>query len=102
MATHALDGPYEGMSLPGHAPIEITFVIRGGPPVSVDRIESTLERVLCRAVTYHVHRRLGDLLCPTHHQRPRVIASGPSADHLTYTVEGCCPPLVDIATSRLR
>jgi hypothetical protein len=49
-----------------------------------------------------VHRRLGDLLCPTHCQRPRVIASGPSADHLTYAVEGCCSALVDIATDKLR
>jgi len=101
MATYAARGPYEGVPLPGHAPIDITFIIRGGRPTTVDGIESTLERVLCRAVTYHVHRRLGDLLCPTHHQRPRVIASGSSADHLTYTVEGCCQPLIDIATSKL-
>ena len=97
----AFQGPHGGASLPGHAPIEITFVIRGGPPTTVDRIESTLERVLCRAVTYHVHRRLGDLLCPTHHERPRVIATGPSADHLTYTVEGCCQALIDIASTKL-
>jgi len=99
---HAVQGPHGNVPLPGHAPIDITFIIRGGPVIHVDDIESTLERVLCRAVTYHVHRRLGDLLCPTHHQRPRVIASGPSADHLTYTVEGCCPALVDIATAKLR
>ena len=97
----AFQGSHGGAPLGGHAPIEITFVIRGGPPTSVDGIESTLERVLCRAVTYHVHRRLGDLLCPTHHERPRVIASGPSADHLTYTVEGCCKALTDIASSKL-
>ena len=99
---HAIEDANGDVPLPGYAPIEITFVIRGGAPTSVDGIEGTLERVLCRAVTYHVHRRLGDLLCPTHRQRPRVIASGPSADHLTYAVEGCCSALVDIATDKLR
>jgi hypothetical protein len=97
----AFQGSHGGVPLGGHALIQITFIIRGGSPTSVDGIESTLERVLCRAVTYHVHRRLGDLLCPTHHERPRVIAAGPSADHLTYTVEGCCQPLIDIASSKL-
>jgi hypothetical protein len=97
----AVQGSPGDAPFPGHPPIEITFIIRGGPPTTVDGIESTLERVLCRAVTYHVHRRLGDLLCPTHHQRPRVIASGPSADHLTYKVAGCCQALIDIATARL-
>src|SRR4029453_15793785 len=90
-----------GTPLGGHAPVEISFIIRGGVPTSVDGIESTLERVLCRAVTYHVHRRLGDLLCPTPHGRPRVIAPGPPPHPLTYTVKGCCQPLIDIASSKL-
>ena len=89
------------VSMPGPAPIEITFVIRGGPPTGIDGIVGTLERVLCRATTYRVQRRLGDIVCPTHNERPRVIASGPSADHLTFTVVGCCQALVETATAKL-
>jgi len=99
---HAVEDTNRERPMPGDPPIEITFVIRGGPPTNIDGIESTLERVLCRAATYRVQRRLGDLVCQDHQQRPRVIASGPSADHLNFSVAGCCQALVDAATAKLR
>ena len=89
------------VSMPLPSPVEITFVIRGGPPTAIDGIASTLERVLCRATTYRLQRRLGDVVCPAHNERPRVIASGPSADNLTFTVVGCCQVLVETATAKL-
>ncbi len=98
---HAVDRTSQYRYMPDHAPIEITIILRGGPPTRIDDIESPLERALCRAASYRVQRRLRDLRCANHHQRPRVTASGPSADYLTYSVEGCCPALIDTATARL-
>jgi hypothetical protein len=83
------------------APIEIVFIIRGDRLAGVDDIADAAERVLCRATAYRIRLALGRLVCPTHQQRPRVIASGPSADHLTFSVEGCCADLIDTALSRI-
>ena len=87
--------------MPDYTPIEVTIVLRDGPPTSIDGIESPLERVLCRAASYRVLRRLQDIRCAEHNQRPRLIASGPSADHLTFSVGGCCPAFVEIVSARL-
>src|SRR5262245_57265653 len=84
-----------------HDPIEITIILRGGPPTTIEGIESPLERVLCRAASYRVVRRLQDLRCVEHNRRPHLIAAGASADHLTFSVGGCCPGFVAIATARL-
>src|SRR5262249_16218078 len=84
-----------------HDPIEITVILRGGPPTTIDGIETPPGRVLCRAPRYRALRRLQDLRCVEHNRRPHLIASGPSADHLTFSVGGCCPGFVAIATTRL-
>ena len=83
------------------APIDIIFIIRGQRLAGVEEIEDPVDRVLCRAVAYRVRRALGRLVCPTHGQRPRVIASGPSADELTYAVDGCCRLLIDTALVKI-
>jgi hypothetical protein len=77
------------------APIDIIFIIRGQRLAGVEDIQDPVDRVLCRAIAYRVRRTLGRLVCPTHGQRPRVIASGPSADELTFSVDGCCQFLID-------
>lgn len=83
------------------APIDIIFIIRGQRLAGVEEIEDPVDRVLCRAVAYRVRRALGRLVCATHGQRPRVIASGPSADELTYAVDGCCQLLTDTALVKI-
>jgi len=97
-----VEGESREVSMPDLPNVEITFVIRGARPTTIDGVEGTLERVLCRAVTYRVRRTLGSLVCPEHHERPRVVAVGPSADHLTFSVAGCCQALVELATARLQ
>ena len=79
------------------APIDIIFVLRGERLAGVEDIEDPVDRVLCRAIAYRVRRTLGRLVCPTHGHRPRVIASGPSADELTFSADGCCQFLIDTA-----
>jgi hypothetical protein len=98
---HAVEGASRETPMPEHQSVEITFIIRGGPPTTIDGIEGALERVLCRAVTYRVQRRLGLLVCAKHQERPRVVASGPSADHLSFSVAGCCQAFVELATAKL-
>ena len=83
------------------SPIDINFIIRGERLAGVEDIEDPVDRVLCRAIVYRVRRTLGRLVCPTHGHRPRVIASGPSADELTFSVDGCCQFLVDTALVKI-
>ena len=83
------------------APIDIIFIIRGRRLAGVDDIEDPADRVLCRATAYRVRRTLGRLVCPTHGQRPRVIASGASADELIFSVDGCCQFLIDTALVKI-
>jgi len=87
------------MTIP--APIDIIFIIRGRRLAGVEDIADPGDRVLCRAIAYRVRRTLGRLVCPTHGRRPRVIASGPSADELTFSVDGCCRFLIDNALVKI-
>jgi hypothetical protein len=82
-------------------PFDITFVI-GGRSTAIEAIGDAMDRVLCRAASHRTERRLRDVLCPSHQQRPRIIASGASAERLTFSVEGCCQPLIDTATAALQ
>jgi hypothetical protein len=83
------------------APIDIIFIIRGERLAGVEDIEDPVDRVLCRAIAYRVRRTLGRLVCPTHGQRPRAIASGPSADELTFSTDGCRQFLIDTALVKI-
>jgi hypothetical protein len=83
------------------APIDIVFILRGERLSGVEDIEDPVERVFCRAAVYRIRIALGRLVCPTHRERPRVIASGPSAEQLSFSVEGCCQSLIDLALRRI-
>jgi len=83
------------------APIDIIFIIRGERLAGVEDIDEPADRVMCRAIAYRVRRTLGRLVCPTHGHRPRVVASGPSADELTFSVDGCCQFLIDTALVKI-
>jgi DNA-binding response OmpR family regulator len=82
--------------------VEITFVIGGGQAVTVEEIENGVDRAMCRALQRRVERRLAGVRCLEHGQRPRLIASGPDADRLTLSAEGCCGQLIDATLARVR
>lgn len=81
-------------------PIDVTFFI-GGRRTALEAIENAVDKVMCRAASNRVQRRLGHVVCPEHQQPPRVTLSGPSADQLSPSVEGCCQALTNAATQAL-
>ena len=81
-------------------PIDITLII-AGRRVPIDSVQNGVDRAMCRAASNHARRRLGAMRCPEHQQPPRITLSGPSADQLSFTVEGCCPTLIEAATRAL-
>lgn len=83
------------------ATINITFIIGDHRLGSLEEIKNPVDRIMCRAVSNGVQRKLGHSLCHEHQAAPRVIASGPSADRLRLSVEGCCQALVHAATAAL-
>jgi len=81
--------------------VTTTFIIRGCL-TAIDAIKDPLDRVMCRAVSRRVERQLRHLRCAQHQQQvANVIAFGPSADELSFAVEGCCQPLIHAASAAL-
>jgi hypothetical protein len=87
------------------AMVSVTFVLDGHEAIVTDgagpRPPRAVDRVMLLAARKHIQRRLSDLLCERHGESPHVIASGPSADRLQFSVEGCCDTLVEMATRAL-
>ena len=84
--------------------VRVTFLV-DGREISTDDLDhrpaDPVERVMLLAARKHIQRRLGDLACPRHGRPPRIIATGPSPDRLTFSVEGCCQRLKDRAARAL-
>jgi len=82
--------------------VHLTFILDGGEGIAAEDLRERpvdpVEKVMLLAARNHIRRRLDNLSCPRHGESPRVVASGPSADRLTVSVEGCCPELADEAT----
>ena len=85
--------------------IRVTFVLDGRETIVTEdagqRSPNPVDRVMLLVARNHIQRRLGDLSCPRHGEPPRVVVTGPSADQLQFSVEGCCDTLVETATSAL-
>jgi hypothetical protein len=84
--------------------VHLTFMLAGTEIMAEDlshRPFGPVEMVMLRVARNHVRRRLGALSCLEHGEPPRVIASGPSAEQLTLSVEGCCQKLVREAEKAL-
>lgn len=85
--------------------VDLTFILDGGERVSAEDLRERpfdpVEKVILLVARNHIRRRLDNLSCPRHGQSPRVIASGPSAERLTLSVEGCCGDLITDATRAL-
>ena len=86
--------------------LRVTFVLDGQETMVTDdtrqRPPRAVDRVMLLAARKHIQRRLGDLQCARHGEFPHVIASGPSAERLQFSVEGCCDTLVEMATRALK
>ena len=81
--------------------VHLTFILDGGERIAAEDLREgpldPVEKVMLLAARNHIRRRLDNLSCARHGESPRVVASGPSADRLTVSVEGCCPELADEA-----
>jgi hypothetical protein len=80
--------------------VQLTFALEGGGTIRADDLGEALsldpvEKAMLLALRNHVRRRLDNLSCPAHGQYPFVVASGTSADRLTFRVEGCCEQFVN-------
>jgi hypothetical protein len=83
--------------------VQLTFMLGDQDRISADELSERnppdpVERIMLLAIRNRIRRRLGRVFCLRHGESPRVIASGPSADQLTFSVQGCCRDLVDDAT----
>jgi hypothetical protein len=85
--------------------VRVTFLLDGHETVSVEDLQrcqtDSVEKIMLRVARNHIRRRLDGVSCPWHGQFPHILASGPSADRLTYSVEGCCENFVERATRAL-
>ena len=85
--------------------VHLTFILDGSERISAEDLREhpfdPVEKVMLLVASKHIRRRLDNLSCPRHGQSPRVVASGPSAERLTVSVEGCCRELEDDATKAL-
>jgi hypothetical protein len=85
--------------------VHVTFFLDGRETIVTDHAGQhpphSVDRVMLLVTKKHIHRRLGDLQCAQHGESPHVIANGPSAERLQFSVEGCCDALVMAATRAL-
>jgi len=85
--------------------VHVTFFLDGRETIVTDHdgqhLPHSVDRVMLLAAKKHIHRRLGHLQCPQHGESPHVIANGPSAERLQFSVKGCCDALVMDATRAL-
>ena len=87
--------------------VQLTFMLDGREMISSDALRQhasvdPVEKIMLLAVGKHVHRRVRNLSCLQHGRPPHIIAFGPSAERLTFSVEGCCGQLVAHAKEALQ
>jgi hypothetical protein len=83
--------------------VQLTFALEGGRTINADDLDhldealslDPVEKAMLLALRNHVRRRFDNLSCPIHGQYAIVVASGTSADRLTFRVEGCCEQFVN-------
>ena len=84
--------------------LHLTFILDGSE-ISSDELDHRplegVEKAILLVHRNHVRRRLDDRYCLMHGQLPRITAAGPTAERLTFTVQGCCQQLVNDATNTL-
>ena len=77
--------------------IDITYKVTKKPKLGERGIE-----IIKRQYTDMLSERLKNVICPDHHQRPRVIVSIYPESDPTIKIEGCCQKIVDEATQALK
>ncbi len=85
--------------------LHLTFILDGSEMISSDELGQRplegVERAILLVHRNHVRRRLDNRYCLEHGQLPRITAAGPTAERLTFTVQGCCQQLVNDVTKTL-
>lgn len=71
---------------------EVALKDGGGDPTATARLMD---------LNASVQRRVGRIWCAEHRKAPWVLASGPSANQLKLSVQGCCPKVITRAKQAL-
>jgi hypothetical protein len=64
-------------------------------------LHSTLEQAPVQEFKRATERKLRDVYCPDHRQRPRVKVIGASVRDATLTLTGCCEKLMALANQAI-
>jgi hypothetical protein len=64
-------------------------------------VHSTLERASIHDFKRATEEKLREVLCPQHHQRPRVRVIGTSIREAKLSVTGCCDKLMALANQAI-
>lgn len=73
--------------------VEIEFILRGRA-MKIDEVEDLRERAVLKQIERSITERIGETRCAKHGASPRLTATGPRADALTFDVSGCCQDLL--------
>jgi hypothetical protein len=65
------------------------------------RVHSTLEQASVHEFKRATERKLRDVYCPDHRQRPRVKVTGASVRDATVSLTGCCDKLMTLANQAI-
>ncbi len=80
--------------------VNIAFEINGRK-VKPNNFGSALENALLDEIGDSIKKSLQSVLCPSHHQRPKVLVIGRTLDNLSISLSGCCDELIQKATKKL-
>jgi len=80
--------------------IAISFRINGREVALTDAGDPATTAYLVD-IDARVQRRVGRIWCSEHRKAPWVLASGPSANRLNLSVQGCCQKVISQAKEAL-
>jgi len=72
---------------------EVEFILRGRT-VAIDEVEDLRERAVLKQIEHSILQRIRHVRCAKHGESPRLTATGPRADDLSFDVSGCCQDLL--------
>ncbi|MEN8250699.1 MAG: hypothetical protein ABFS32_17330 [Bacteroidota bacterium] len=81
--------------------IDISFEV-GGKKVSSNNLGGALEKAMFDEVSKGIKKTLSSVRCGEHGRYPKVEVKGRNIDNLSFQIDGCCQPLIDKATAKLK
>ena len=70
--------------------------------VQLGVIRKSIEAGIVRSVRDHIKKMVGSVRCGVHGQGPAIVIRLCDPNQLDYKISGCCEPLIDIGTKRLK